>query len=137
MMVVDERNALLLGATETLSNRTRTLHSSTYNMNKPSPFFLIVLFSRTLVHSGALERITTDHTDLSFELGLGPDGTMARGLWRLARLAAAHFCARGICISIFQRPMVSERSALAAGGGLDDVPAAYLILWRGILIGRR
>ena len=102
-MVVDERNALLLGATETLSDRTRTLHSSTYNMNKPSPFFLIVLFSRTLVHSGALERITTDHTDLSFELGLGPDGTMARGLWRLARLAAAHFCARGICISIFQR----------------------------------
>lgn len=101
-------------------------------MNKPSPFLLIVLISRTLVHSGALERITTDHTDLRFELGLGPDGTMARALWRLARLAAAHFCARGIYISIFQRPIVSERSALAAGGGLDDVPAAYLILRRGI-----
>ena len=56
---------------------------------------------------------------------------MACGLWRLARLAAAHFCARGICISIFQHLMVSERSDLAAGGGLDDVPAAYLILWRG------
>ena len=73
-------------------------------------------FSLTLVHAGALERISADDTDLSFELG-SVRWTMARGLWHLAHLAAAHSCARGICNAIFQRPWSPSGPLAATGGG--------------------
>mmetsp|Transcript_20750 Transcript_20750/g.49044 ORF Transcript_20750/g.49044 Transcript_20750/m.49044 type:complete len:233 (+) Transcript_20750:837-1535(+) len=53
---------------------------------------------RSLVHAGALERLGTHNTELSFELG-PTRRTMARGQWRLARLAAAHVVTQSLMVS--------------------------------------